>query len=501
MKAINISQAIHLRRTFRKDWRLICSITCWLLMLIHSNAFYGYSFLNFEGFQGEHKFYYYSVFCGLIVGFFFFFRKVNFLSRLFYALVSCFSGLNIASLYLYVFFPSELSTDVWLRVIFLIVILISAWKLFLGRGLVLIRSLFIYFRKNAYTELIRATLYQVGRLRNKTSETNKLNLSYLSFVIMGVPALGLGVLIGYVLFILIFNGDAFDALWHSDYPTLLTLLLECRVNWGNTFSTYADKYGFWNSYLIVMPIFLAIFLSFWWFGYLWNRWRRKQIHIEPGRLSDNIKPSDILYLRGFKNEIQQVPGRDFKGLNVLLSAYEKNFTFEELITNQLKSQGQLIALRDPNKKKDYPLLGAIRYEEKENWEHVVREAIPQVKLIVVLLNGEITNSNNSLRKEINWIKEFKCSYKSIFIIPGAKKSYKKKMWDVFSNQLFPKLNLESQYNQIRASSINAITFPNGEPCLIHSHNKFYGETTFESVIDIASDLLTESASMHYFEKK
>ena len=197
----------------------------------------------------------------------------------------------------------------------------------------------------------------------------------------------------------------------------------------------------------LIPLSIAGFWLFI-FGFFQNQRRRENVSMSGSLLSQDIRPSDILLLRSFKDDIKAV-NKQINPFILLFKFYPWNYTLEQLIVDRMKKIGR-IHLLDTQKENErlleksfikifvylfgrkrvinflelhcpviwrkIPPLGGVRHympnaTEKE-WQAEIKKAMPAARMQIVLL-GE----TDYLRWEMDRINEMKLLGKAFFLMP------------------------------------------------------------------------------------
>lgn len=202
----------------------------------------------------------------------------------------------------------------------------------------------------------------------------------------------------------------------------------------------------------VSLLLLGVF-CFFVFGYFLTQWRRENVTVYTTPLLKHMRPSDLLLLRSFNDDVKYVARSKNPLWTLAFGVYSWSFTFEQLIVERLRYLGRVRLMDIGHEREELlkkwgvrfiaalvgkdrlrklliyvfpaiwyrlPAQGGIRYYVEGEWRGEIVEAMSRARVIVMMLG-----MTNSLKEEMGWVEEFGLWEKTLFVMPPLirKKNY------------------------------------------------------------------------------
>jgi hypothetical protein len=278
------------------------------------------------------------------------------------------------------------------------------------------------------------------------------------------------------------NGQLLRAITAGRFRDVVMLNLSFKnevLGWKETFT----------SGLVGFAFCLLVLVSMRAFAFLWHRWQRSRIVPLELESSQSIPAGYILLLRHANDDVMPVFDRSTTLTRLPFLAYERNYTFEELIASRLTFVGPLCAFDTPGRELRHDLLprGSPRIHTGADWVKVLQDGLPGAPAVVVIIgaaeNGVVASP--ALQTEMTLLKEAGHLDKTIFLMPPLILSWRiAARWRAFLNYLPPSCTLACE--KLKAARILAVCFHDGEPVIITGSGR--GEPHYQSVLDVAGTI-------------
>ncbi len=236
---------------------------------------------------------------------------------------------------------------------------------------------------------------------------------------------------------------------------------------------------YWSHGWAAIILLIFSYSCLWLLGYVWYQYHKSLIPKIKNHLEDALKPSDILYLRPFKEDKARLSGRALKPSRWLFSFYDWSYTYEELLAERLQFVGLVYKLEGGG----WP--GAYEMRASANWKHDVQQALPIAKMILVTI-GE----TESLGEEIRWIKKQGHLPKTLFLMPPTWNRKIKKIWKLYTDHLLKEELATWNPKTVKESRILAFLFVNGKPIFLTASKR--SGKYYQSALDIGVNLILNS---------
>lgn len=534
MGIVNVNRLVRVRRSFRLRWR--AAVVPLFLLLA-----YGWWMVLASGYErGDDMlrprrgvlvltWVFFTALCALALVALF--RKGDF-ARLFFAVASGFSGLNVLCFALW---PSKEGLLVRLVAegldppLALVVVLAVIWlalKFLFLYSYVLWLSLIPYGPGRAFRQQVIHTLRAMPARKKNIKAYRRIQegrrapsrRALVRFLTLGGAAVSVG-LASWALASMVSVSDDLAKSIHR-----LELFRAAAVVW-NFSPASLDRGDVSGEKVLWVNVLLFLgYFNFVAFGLLWHRWRRSRIPIDRVSSPRHIPPSGVLLLRHSKDDVMRVPRRRFSLLRLPFMAFEWNYTFEELMAERLAFVGPLYSLGSARDESPVfgealgrlrarlgksawaplrrvgagveklrlslparlPPAGAPRFYPEE-WRAFVRESMARARALVVVIGSAKDGKLESpyLQEEMDWIEASGYLDKTIFLMPPALFSWRMRArWRTFAEYLPGAPDFKRALPG--AKRVLGVCFHLREPVVITGSER--SEFFYESALDIAGAL-------------
>jgi len=389
-----------------------------------------------------------------------------------------------------------------------VALLILCWR-FLFRYWLLFLKLVVPFKKWKKYKLYHHWLLEAESKRKKAKSKNRLtkpstpkSIYHRRLFFISSGPLIIFIHITWVIGILIvLSPTALQNLFEGNFHTLLdnmNKVLNSGTEQNSGGLTENMNNHMWKVFGALSIFGTPGYIGWWVFGFLWDRYRRSAIKRSQTPISRIMTSSDMLYLRQFDKEEQTFGDRIWNVKRLFFSAYERHYTYEELLAERLAFIGKLYGLgakkNGKQKLEELTPPGAIRYYV-DDWKEEVQKAMPIAQIIVVSM-GETMDQDHSLGEEIHWIKKGGFLEKTLFIMPPEIRSRRmKRIWKQFTKEVFLSYFDYKDLCKIRETQILAVLFYQKMPIVVLGPRRKRRNTkSYQSALDIAGSFITESSN-------
>ena len=286
----------------------------------------------------------------------------------------------------------------------------------------------------------------------------------LRFLFWGGMTIFQGLLLWTLAFLVLFVQDVFSHIWRGDFKAAWEAIIQFDL---------VEQPAGWGEGVALVLLVISGWLSFYLFGYIWDRFRRSSLFVNAIPIAERITSRDILlYLRGFGNEIRRVRGRRLTLKRMLFISYEWNFSLEEIINERLKFIGETYGMGSVKDKPHDdqgppPPVGVNRYYA-DKWQDQIKVAIKKARMIVLIMGD-----SPSLKEEISWIKNGDYLDKTLFLMPTPPdtfnikgfwsslknlNNFEKKTWSFYENQIFNFSITKTKVSHLNPKKIIGVCF-------------------------------------------